>query len=335
MEDGSPYADWVYSATAGERIRIDLRSGDFDTFLRLGRMEGGEFVEISGNDDAVGTDSQLSYTAEASGDYIVRVSAFWGEGVGTYVLLVTPLPLPLGEPRGGMLSIGGGAEGTLTDEEAELPGEVRYQQWTFVTREAARYAVELSSSDFDPYLSVGRMVEGAFQEIAFNDDWYGSVNGTDSRVLVTLREPGTYVARVIPFGAVEVGDYRITVSQHPLPPTSPVVQPIALGQVVVGTLTDDDAQMDDAAPFQHWSFSARAGQILAIALSSDQFDTFVSVGRVQDGVFQELDSNDDRDDSTDSFLELQVPSDGEYQVRVRPFGPEERGEYRLEITSTP
>ena len=53
LDDGSPYQEWVYRAkVAKERVMFTMRSSAFDTFLSVGRMEGGKFVEFSSNDDA-------------------------------------------------------------------------------------------------------------------------------------------------------------------------------------------------------------------------------------------------------------------------------------------
>ena len=86
------YDDYGYEVVAGQRLRIELISNDFDTWLSIGRNGGTEYVEITSDDDgAGGTNSRLDYTFHSSGKYTIRVSAL-GHQTGKYTLTGTPLP---------------------------------------------------------------------------------------------------------------------------------------------------------------------------------------------------------------------------------------------------
>ncbi|HEX8690820.1 MAG TPA: PPC domain-containing protein [Longimicrobium sp.] len=88
MEDDSYYDLYAFEGRAGERLRITMRSDEFDTFVAFGRMEGGSFSEISSNDDGGddGTNSQLEVTLPAAGRYVVRANSLSGGNTGKYTL---------------------------------------------------------------------------------------------------------------------------------------------------------------------------------------------------------------------------------------------------------
>ena len=80
--DGRSYEDWSFTGEAGERVTIDLGSGDFDTYLYV--IRGGQ--ELSSNDDSDGTNSSVSLTLPSSGVYTVRVSSYAAGASGSYSL---------------------------------------------------------------------------------------------------------------------------------------------------------------------------------------------------------------------------------------------------------
>jgi hypothetical protein len=64
-----------------------MASEDFDTFLALGRMVGGEWQDVDTNDDGEeGTDSVLTVTLPADGTYLVRANSLAGDATGRYTL---------------------------------------------------------------------------------------------------------------------------------------------------------------------------------------------------------------------------------------------------------
>lgn len=94
LEDGSRYDDWLFTARANERLTFTLRSDAFDSYLGVGQIEQGRFVELSSNDDAPGgqdgTNSRLVLVTPAAGEYVVRVNSFGPGQSGPYTLKVEP-----------------------------------------------------------------------------------------------------------------------------------------------------------------------------------------------------------------------------------------------------
>ena len=84
--------EWTVEGRAGDRLRIRLRSDDFDTYLAFGREFGdGDYEELAANDDAPddGLNSLIEITLPADGTYLILASPLQWSGTGRYTLEVT------------------------------------------------------------------------------------------------------------------------------------------------------------------------------------------------------------------------------------------------------
>lgn len=127
---------------------------------------------------------------------------------------------------------------------------------------------------------------------------------------------------------------------NPPPPPPPpqnntriAFRPLAVGQNASGALTND-SQVDPAGiPYEMWSFPAQAGQRLQVSMTATQgsaLDTYLVVGRMRAGSFEELASNDDRGNGTLNSMVVFVPeATGDYAIRARSYSPQSRGAYEL------
>ncbi len=335
--DGYYIADWLVTVTAGERIQFDLESDEFDAYLQIGRMDGRRFVEVASNDDHPdlgGTDARAVLIATADGEYIVRVRSYSSGETGSYTLTATALDPVLVEPRGGNLTIGEEVAGTLTSTDAILEDGTPYQEWVLNVGGPGRYEFLLRSDDFDTFLVVGTGERDAFMELAVNDDWNESDNGTDSRLVMTLPEAGQYRVRVRPFSRGE-GNYRLVVRDAGAVRSEPAGGVIQLGQAVVSVIEEGDARLADDAPYHEWAFRAPAGATVRIELVSEAFDARLSVGRRTNGTYVELAEDDDSGGGTNSRIDFVPPAEGEYVIRASPLFADERGEYRLRVDLLP
>lgn len=88
--------DFLLSAPAGQTVRIQLSSIDFDTYLFIVNQATGEV--IAENDDfGESTNSQLDLVVQAGINYLVRVSSYDPGATGAFQLrtaLVAPAPTP-------------------------------------------------------------------------------------------------------------------------------------------------------------------------------------------------------------------------------------------------
>jgi hypothetical protein len=200
----------------------------------------------------------------------------------------------------------------------------RHADWAFSARQGDRVVFNLMSDDFDAYLQVGRMAGGRFDEFDSNDD---GGEGLNSRLVFDPPQTGEYVVRARGFSPDAEGAFTLRVQRHLL--VSPRTSWIVVDQNATGTITDADARDEGGIPFQQWRFRAQGGQRMIIAAVSDDFDTFISVGRLAGDAFEELDWDDDGGEGLNSLLEWTAPATGEYVVRVRPYSASSRGSYAI------
>lgn len=225
------------------------------------------------------------------------------------------------------------ARGELSADDPTLDDGSYYDTWRFRAEAGHVYAVTLRSDDFDAYLAVGPNAGGDCDDCDTDDDGAG---GTDARVEFRADASGTYEIRTNAFSEGETGAY--TLELQDLGDVQEVADedveaiPIRLDQAVEGELTEGDAMADDGSYYDLYSIRGRAGQTVTITLRSEDFDAFLSIGTLQEGEYEELDSNDDGDDGTDSELTFTFPEAGEYLIRANSLSEGETGDYTLRVT---
>ncbi len=334
-DEGIPFADWSFEAVEGARYRIELRSAAFDTYLVVGQLAGSRFDEIESNDDAGGsglgpTDSRLIFRADTGGERIIRVRPFGLEERGPYTLEVTQLPPAPSTAAGGSITTGTSIEGELTDADAILVSGEMHQEWRFTAQSGERFDIALSSGDFDTNLVVGRGSGREMTPLGRNDDGYDQPSATDSRLLFTAPTAGDYTIRVTSFGPGATGRYRLSLAAGPPPPPA-VDRQLDIDAPRSDVLAINDYRLDDGAPFHDWRFDASAGETYVVDLASPDFDAYLEVGRVVDGAFRELGSNDDFGGGTDSRVEFTAIAGGEHVIRARPLFADGFGAYTVTI----
>ena len=97
-----------------------------------------------------------------------------------------------------------------------------------------------------------------------------------------------------------------------------------------GTLADGDSVYErDGSLYDVYSFEGKSGQEIAIAVESDDFDTFLAVFDDQDAI---VGQNDDiAIDNTNSFLEITIPRDGTYRIFINGYDARDRGSYTVRV----
>ena len=71
--EGRVADSYTFEASIGQYLTVSLRSGEFDTYLRVVSPAG---VERDNDDSGMGTDSQLSFVADETGTWTVYASAY-------------------------------------------------------------------------------------------------------------------------------------------------------------------------------------------------------------------------------------------------------------------
>lgn len=210
QDDGGRHYDaFSFSGSAGRRVQITMRSGDFDSFLQIGKA-GDEFEALASDDDGLreGVDSRLNFTLPEDGTYEIRAMPLGTDGDGLYSIeLVDKGP----KPNPGSLLIGETARGRLTESDSMDEGGTYYDDWTFQAKEGDELELIMVSNDVDSMVSVGRLSdEGDFSALASDDDGLVDVH---ARLEWTVPDDGTYVVRAQSFAPNQTGVYALIVSK--------------------------------------------------------------------------------------------------------------------------
>lgn len=111
--------------------------------------------------------------------------------------------------------------------------------------------------------------------------------------------------------------------------------PLAVGQTVTGSLGDGDPRMgDEGAHYDAYVLRGRPGERVVVRMRSDEFDTYLSYGRLgQNGEWEESQYNDDGGDGTNARMTITLSADGAYQLRAAGFSQDQVGAYELSVTA--
>ena len=238
LRSGEFVDTYTFQGTPGQRLTVDLTSGDFDTYLVV-EPPRGETVE---DDDGGGETghSRLEMDLTEPGEYTVYVTSYAAAETGAYRLAIDGTER-FGQPAATGRGDGAGRDGAVRPASAPGRGPSRATQPT--TRQIADWTlaetfrgeldardqrlssgeytevhtfdgdagepvrIEMTSSAFDTYL----MVESPSGEQVENDDYDGAQDR--SVVEFTMREPGRYRVTATSYRADETGAYSLRVSQ--------------------------------------------------------------------------------------------------------------------------
>lgn len=204
LQSGEFYDTYEFEGAPGQRVTLDLRSDDFDTYLIL-RDPLGEQTENDDADDGVGH-SRIEARLTEAGRYRALVTSYEPGESGAYSLTIAPSTTFPGssEPREAItLTAGTPVEGELDDDDPTFEAGEYHDAYAFDGTAGATVRIELYSADFDTYLG---LVTPSGEEIA-NDDFKDDTNL--SVIELTLPETGRYRVQATSYAAAETGRYRL------------------------------------------------------------------------------------------------------------------------------
>lgn len=327
VNDRGRFRAYRFNATQGQRLLVTAQSDAFDTYIIVGRQVGPVLDELKTDDDSGDdTHSRMRFTAPRTGEYLLLVQAFSEEGLGGYTVALQPAPeATTGGTR--PLSLGGTEEGALADTDNEdEENDKFYDQYSFRGRAGQRVEIGMTSEEFDTYLSVGRMEGDTWEELDTDDD---GGEGTHSRLRWVLPSDGEYLVRATSFGEA-TGAYTISLSERVV--VERTSQRIPAGETMESELDEDDNVLEsDNSFYETWTYQGRAGEQVRISMESDEFDTYLAIGRMVNGEWEEIASMDDGGEGTNSLLQVTLPETGEYVIRANAYNAESTGAYTLRV----
>jgi hypothetical protein len=212
--DNVPYDVWTFHADAGQRLQISMsaaQGSSLDTYLVVGRVNGGEFHEIASNDDrGDGTfNSLLRFVPPDTGEYTIHARTFSSDSYGAYQLSVTANPFVVSSPQ----SID--ARANAWSQQGDLTDTVDHMDFEFHPDHGKRYSVRAISDDFTPVVDVALLGSGGHvTEVNFFD--YNAANSNQTGA--SSADANTRPSEVAEFRADAQGRYIFRVSAANLKP---------------------------------------------------------------------------------------------------------------------
>jgi len=322
---GGARADvYRFSGREGQRVRIEMKSSEFDTYLEL---FDADYASLAEDDDgADGTNSRLTFTLPRTGAFIVEARAFT-ESTGPYSLSISEVEPEKAPER---LLFGSTIQGEINTADPTDNRGRGFDAYVFQGVSGQRIQAIMRSGDFDAYLQIGR-AGAEFSILADDDDGLGE--GTDSRLSFILPEDGSYVLRALPLGSDGKGLYSLELIDR-----GPQPQPgsILVGATARGVLTEADATAEDNSFYDAYRLVLKEDDKLLITMVSNEVDSFLIIGREPaGGRFEVLGSDDDGLSDTHAKLVWTAPADGIYEIRAGTFQQGQTGAYALTVEKQP
>lgn len=175
LNAGNPKGIHKTKLEKGKYYKIDLTSGQFDTYLRIQNTAG---IEIAKDDDGgQGLNARLLFTPPQTAEYDLVADSFAGNGQGKYVLEVAMM-MPAGPPQKIM--------GKL-DANSPIFKKLPHHTHKMKMESGKLYVIDLTSTQFDPI--VGIRNAGATNLITADDD---SGEDFNARLVYVPTLNGTY-----------------------------------------------------------------------------------------------------------------------------------------------
>lgn len=205
LDGGEWFDTYTFEGVPGQNVRIDLR-GDYDTYLGV---IGPQSFRME-NDDGEGSGHSFIETvlSEAGTHRVVVTSYQPGQG-GNYTLKLAfdqVSQQATGQRDVTMLTTGSPARGTLADGDLTLPTGEYQDVYALDVERGQTITVELSSSEFDPYVAVV-LLDGS---VVQNDDWES--RSDLARVDVQAPETGRYRVYATSYRVGATGSYTLKAS---------------------------------------------------------------------------------------------------------------------------
>ena len=188
----------------GRTYTIDLRSDDFDAFLRLEDPAGKQIAE---DDDSgggsKGTDARITFTAPKSGTYTICATSYNAGAKGKYTLIVEHDGK--GQSADVKYLIDVKDRLTKDDKKDATRGNSCYcKTYKIEMKPKTTYIIELDSKDFDAYL---RLENDEGKQVAYDDD--GAGVGLNAKMVFTCDKAGTYTIFATSFEEAATGEFLL------------------------------------------------------------------------------------------------------------------------------
>lgn len=292
--DSDNTVEYLLEAEAGDFLRIQLASEDFDTVLTI--YDQDEAVIATNDDDGMGTNSSVQVNIPETGLYRVEVSAFSPDQSGDFSLSVDRFEVLVMFPN--------------------EPVEVQFgeeQSFWFSFKALANEAVTISAESNGALDTTLELIGPDGQVVASDDDSGAETDPLINKVFLPL--DGVYLIRLDPFaGDMIEGVITVTV-------TAAEITSLAIGQT-------EEFGLGDVLNEEVYTFEAEEGERYRLTLSASS----VADLRVEVYINNEFVSGTAIGNSARVSFDLIAPTDGIALVRVYGLFYYEQSDISLAIT---
>jgi plastocyanin len=163
-----------------------------------------------------------------------------------------------------------------------------------------------------------------------DDDSGGEKN---ARLRFEAKEDGEYIIRAQALEANMTGTYTLKVSERVVRP--PVIVNIAANTPVTGDISETDSEADDGSLYDLYRVTVRAGEKITITMRSSAVDSYLVLGQMTDGEWNQLAYDDDGAGGNHAKIEHTFDAAGEYLIRANTVGAGKTGSYTIRVDRAP
>jgi hypothetical protein len=306
--------NWSLSMSTAQKLRIDLKSGDFDEIVLL-RDENGN---VFNGADWSGPTGHARLEAELPrGEWTLSVTAPYEDARGAYELQVDVAP-PC--TPGTNFVIGETVEGELSLDDCLMDQWMPADSFALVITDETPLSIHLKSQDFSPFLIV-RDRNGWDVEAGWDEKQNGN-----ARIEVSLA-PDTYTLFVSTSDYPPQGTYQLSV--HEVACEDP--QAISFGGVVTGDLTESDCLRSGGSYQDLWRLVLPNDTTVRIDLEGGSIDPFLEL---RDSAGDTLETNDDGGAALNARIERTLAA-GTYTIVASSYARGQVGSYTLSAGAPP
>jgi plastocyanin len=314
-------------AKAGQRYKIVMRADEFDSYLSIARLVNGLTDYMASDDDGAGnSNARLRWTAKDAGTYYVIAQSLKDDGLGQFTVRLDTAPAVIVVPPK-MVTMGETMNGELADTDPLVDGKgAYYDLYKIQVRRGQRYQIEMSAADFDSFVGIGKMDGDSVKIDESDDDGAGERN---ARLRYTAKEDGEMIIRAQALDANGNGMYTIKVTERVVRASVPVA--VVANTAMSGELAETDEEADDGTFFDLYKLTVRAGESVTITMRSTAVDSYVVLGNMQDGEWNQIATDDDGAGGRNARLEHTFDDAGEYLIRANTVGGDKLGRYTIRV----